>query len=57
MASSDKNKKKSFNLYQLFNPDRDGKGVKKEDRHPRTFTYFFPFAWRNIGLLFTLNMM
>ncbi len=57
MASSEKNKKKPFNLYQLFNPDRDGKGVKKEDRHPRTFTYFFPFAWRNIGLLFTLNMM
>lgn len=55
MASSDNKKNPSF-LYRLFYSGKDGKGVEKKDKHPRTFKYFFPFTWRNIGLLFTLNM-
>lgn len=49
--------KQKFSLYGLFHPSRDGKGVPKTDTHPRTLKYFFPFAWRNIGILFTVNMM
>jgi len=49
--------KKKFTLYGLFNPSGDGKGVRKGDTRPRTLKYFFPFAWRNIGILFTVNML
>ena len=47
----------NFSLYSLFHPSKDGKGVPKADTHPRTLSYFFPFAWRNIGTLFTVNMI
>lgn len=47
---------KKFSLYKIFSGDRDGKGVKKTDKHPRTFRYFFKFFWNNIGLIFTINM-
>ncbi len=49
--------KQKFSLYHIFNPTGNGKGVKKADKHPRTLKYFFPFTWRNIGLLFTVNMV
>lgn len=49
--------KRKFSLYNFFQPSGDGKGVPKADTHPRTLKYFFPFAWRNIGLLFTVNMI
>ncbi len=49
--------KKKFTLYNIFNPQKDGKGIPKGDTHPKTLSYFFPFAWRNIGLLFTVNMI
>ncbi len=49
--------KPKFSLYNIFNPQKDGKGVRKGDKHEKTFSYFFPFAWRNVGLLFTVNMI
>ncbi len=50
-------KKKKFSLYKLFNPDGNGKGVKKDDKLPRTFKNFFKIFWMNIGHLFTVNIM
>ena len=57
MAQDDKKKKKKFTLYRLFNPEGNGKGLTKEEAaQPRTFINFFKFFWRNIGVLFTVNI-
>lgn len=50
-------KKKKFTLYKLFNPEGNGKGVSKADTSPRTFKNFFKIFWRNIGALFSVNIM
>lgn len=53
-------KKKKFTLFNLFHPDRDGKGVPKssfDPNAPRNLPLFFKMFWRNISPLFTLNML
>lgn len=44
-----------FNIYNLFNPAKDGKGVKKEPDAPRNLQYFFKLYSRNFGRLMTVN--
>lgn len=55
MAKNDKNKSK-FNIYNLFNPAKDGKGVLKEPDSPRNLKYFFKMYIRYFGRLTTVNM-
>lgn len=53
-------KKKKFTLYNIFNPDRDGKGVPKSSYNPnapRNLPLFFKMSWRNITNLFYLNIL
>lgn len=50
------NEKKKFNIYNLFNPTRDGKGVKKEPDSPRNLKYFFKLYLRYFGRLTSVNM-
>ena len=48
---------RKFNLFNLFNPSKDGRGVSKEEANaPRNFPYFFKMFFRNIGNLFYINL-
>lgn len=48
--------KKKFNIYNIFNPYRDGKGVLKEPDAPRDFKFFFKLLSRNFGRMMSVNM-
>lgn len=52
------NTKKRFNLYDFFNPSKDGKGIKKEpEGKPTTgFIDFFKLYYRSLSRLLTLNL-
>lgn len=51
-----KNKKERFNIYNFFNPSKDGKGVTKEpDDGKRDFIGFFKMYAHNISRILTLN--
>lgn len=51
-------KKEKLTLYSLLNPDRDGKGVEKEDPNlPRNFSYYFKLLGRRFSTIFTLNLL
>ena len=51
-------KKKKLTLYSLLNPDREGKGVEKEDPNlPRNFSYYFKLLGRRFSTIFTLNLL
>ncbi|MCL2517054.1 MAG: hypothetical protein FWF15_00695 [Oscillospiraceae bacterium] len=50
--------KKKFNLFNVFfNPNKDGKGVKKEDIGPRNLLNFFKLYSRNMGRLMSINLL
>ncbi len=47
-----------FNIYNLFNPNKDGLGVSKSELNaPRNLVNFFKFYWRNLGRLAYTNML
>ena len=48
--------KKKFNIYNLLNPAKDGKGVKKEPDAPRNLKYFFKLYLRYFSRLTTVNL-
>lgn len=58
MSKNNDEKKKKFNLYNLFYANRSGKGLTKEEAaQPRTLSRFFKFYWNNLSAIFTVNMM
>ena len=49
--------KGKFNLYNLFNSSKDGKGITKEEaRAPRNLVNFFKFYWRSLGKIAYINL-
>ena len=51
-------KKRKFNLYNLLNPDKDGKEIPKESKNaPRDLKFFFKLAGRRFSTIITLNIM
>ena len=48
--------KKKFNIYNLINPTKDGKGVKKEPDSPRNLKYFFKMYLRYFTRLTSVNL-
>lgn len=50
--------KKSFNLYELFNGNKNGKGVKKTDKITDfNFVNFFKLYFRNFGKMIQINLL
>jgi len=48
---------KKFNLYNLFNSQKDGLGISKEEANaPKNFINFFKMFGRNIGRLASINL-
>lgn len=53
-----RNKKKRFNLYEMFSGDRNGKGVSKSDRITDfSVVNFFKLYTRNFGKMIGLNLL
>ncbi len=52
-------KKRKWSLYNLFNPDKDGKGVEKDEDvdRPRNLRFYFTLLRRNFGRMFSLNLL
>jgi len=53
--------KKRFNLYELFNPSRDARGVQAhewaEEYRKLGFKFYFKLLGRNIGRLISINLL
>ena len=52
LKTDTKNKK-----FKLFNMNRDGKGVYKEENRKPTLPFFFKLLWRKLSQLIRLNLM
>ena len=57
MEDKNSGKKKRFRLYDLFNPQGNGKGVPKLDDEPENLKKFFKLYGRNITNILYMNLL